>query len=374
MSRMESEYFSAFNTEERQMLSDEEGSIRWPSSNNQDSPSKQIACSSKDFPSKQICVALSSSSSMCSSKSQGYHGNEYHPAEVSCGFQISVHQAGASAETSSLRHHENHAESDCKSWVEVRKQRVVIVIPPVPESRRNRSIAKLPSRKGVANQYASIQIMGVIHKRRSVKEKVYNKTKKVRMCINGSEGWETGEAISWNAREKTRKDAPPVSDSCGDKASSLDAADSSHEPNHSNRGRDSRIHCAMKHRDKSDHSIEGRNHMAEDPDAQLNDAPIGPVCTGSGSTPGDKRAGFFNVSEGIRVINLEKHLKNAGGLKRWLYSLGLEQFMDVFDKGRWGATELLELRMDDLKRMGKAAVGPRRKLIWAIHRFSQQIV
>ncbi|KAH7316344.1 hypothetical protein KP509_21G089300 [Ceratopteris richardii] len=359
---------------------------------------------------------------MCSTEKQGYHRNGNHPAEASCSFQISGHQAGDIAGTSCLRHHDYNAERHCKPWVEVRKQRVVIVIPPIPETRRKSSIEKQPSRKGVPNHYASTQIIGVIHERRSqkaFKNKVYNKRKKVRMCINGSGGWETEKdalpvsgiekdappVISWNAREKTRKDAPALSgidlllssalrlgdisssdvkndcngsqDSCGDKASSLDAADSSHEPSHSYRGWDrgvSRIHSAMKHRDKSDHSLEGWNHMAQDPDNQLNDGPIGTGRTGRRSIPGDKRAGLFNASECIRIINLEKHLKNAGGLKRWLYSLGLEQFMDVFDKGRWGATDLLELRMDDLKRMGKAAVGPRRKLIWAIHHFSQQIV
>ncbi|KAH7420358.1 hypothetical protein KP509_13G003400 [Ceratopteris richardii] len=88
----------------------------------------------------------------------------------------------------------------------------------------------------------------------------------------------------------------------------------------------------------------------------------------------DGDSGLLSPSEAIRALNLEKHLKNAVGFKRWLCALGLGQFREVFDRRTWNEKDLLELQMDDLKHMGKPAVGARRKLIWAIHHLNQQLV
>ncbi|KAH7316352.1 hypothetical protein KP509_21G089600 [Ceratopteris richardii] len=271
-------------------------------------------------------------------------------------------------------------------------------------------MAKMSSQKGVTYQYACTKTMGVIHKNRCVtgnayKSKVYNKRKKVRARINASEGWETEETIAWNASEKTIKDAPPLSgidlllasalglgdiswpemkndgtglpDSCVDRDASLNTVDSSYQHNYAHREREEDAlgsFSAMNQHHNAEHSMEGRKRIAVDPGTHLSNGSMGPGCTDRALILVDKHPGFLNVNESIRVLNLRKHLKNAGGLNRWLYSLGLEQFMDVFDKGTWGETDLLNLRMDELKRMGKAAVGPRRKLIWAIHHCSQQIV
>ncbi|KAH7316342.1 hypothetical protein KP509_21G089200 [Ceratopteris richardii] len=56
---------------------------------------------------------------------------------------------------------------------------------------------------------------------------------------------------------------------------------------------------------------------------------------------GDNHAGYSSANQDIRVVTLEKHLKNAGCLKRWLCSLGLGQFKEVFDKKIWTARDLL---------------------------------
>ncbi|KAH9626963.1 hypothetical protein KSS87_005732 [Heliosperma pusillum] len=68
----------------------------------------------------------------------------------------------------------------------------------------------------------------------------------------------------------------------------------------------------------------------------------------------------------LRASNMKIKIVRAGGLRRWLSSLGLEQFQRIFrrtngNKFLWG-----NLSMDKLKKMGYNAVGPRRKLIHAI--------
>jgi hypothetical protein len=71
---------------------------------------------------------------------------------------------------------------------------------------------------------------------------------------------------------------------------------------------------------------------------------------------------------------LKKHLDKVGGFGKWLCLVGLDQFKEAFSKRMWSEVELLQLNMDDLKHMGKRAVGPRRKLIWAINHLSQQLI
>ncbi|KAI3955375.1 hypothetical protein MKW98_018476, partial [Papaver atlanticum] len=69
----------------------------------------------------------------------------------------------------------------------------------------------------------------------------------------------------------------------------------------------------------------------------------------------------------MRAANLERKLEKAGGLSRWLMSLGLGQFVqmirmrNVDDK-----FQLLNLNMGKPKEMGAIAVGPRRKLMHVI--------
>ncbi|XP_076892220.1 uncharacterized protein LOC143543887 [Bidens hawaiensis] len=68
----------------------------------------------------------------------------------------------------------------------------------------------------------------------------------------------------------------------------------------------------------------------------------------------------------MRALNLERKLRRAGGMNKWLVSIGLGQFVKLFRCKRVGKTQLVNLTMKKLKDMGADAVGPRRKLMHAI--------
>ncbi|CAL9780112.1 unnamed protein product, partial [Musa acuminata subsp. burmannicoides] len=68
----------------------------------------------------------------------------------------------------------------------------------------------------------------------------------------------------------------------------------------------------------------------------------------------------------LRALNLERKLQILGGLRTWLVSAGLGQFIHIFEKEKVGIYQLVNLTMSKLKDMGADAVGPRRKLIHAI--------
>ncbi|GLJ53249.1 hypothetical protein SUGI_1134860 [Cryptomeria japonica] len=72
-----------------------------------------------------------------------------------------------------------------------------------------------------------------------------------------------------------------------------------------------------------------------------------------------------------KMLILRKNLAKAGGLRRWLVSKGLAQFVDIFQREKVDEFRLLQLTMATLKEMGAHAVGPRRKLIHAIDCLSQ---
>lgn len=73
----------------------------------------------------------------------------------------------------------------------------------------------------------------------------------------------------------------------------------------------------------------------------------------------------------IREVNVEKKLRRAGGLNMWLISQGLGQFIQIFKRENIDKIQLLNLTMGELKDMGATAVGPRRKLIHAIDTLCQ---
>ncbi|KAE9585329.1 putative NAD(+) ADP-ribosyltransferase [Lupinus albus] len=73
-----------------------------------------------------------------------------------------------------------------------------------------------------------------------------------------------------------------------------------------------------------------------------------------------------SLNQGLRASNLERKLERAGGLSKWLTSLGLEQFVRIFQGRSLNKYYLANLTMKKLKDMGASAVGPRRKLIHAI--------
>ncbi|XP_002524113.2 uncharacterized protein LOC8259819 [Ricinus communis] len=75
--------------------------------------------------------------------------------------------------------------------------------------------------------------------------------------------------------------------------------------------------------------------------------------------------GSILLNQRLRASLLEKKLQKAGGLSRWLASIGLGQFVKIF-QGNISKFQLVNLTMKKLKDMGADAVGPRRKLMHAI--------
>lgn len=71
-------------------------------------------------------------------------------------------------------------------------------------------------------------------------------------------------------------------------------------------------------------------------------------------------------NKNLRASNIEIKLERAGGLSKWLTSLGLGQFVGIFQGKSLSKYQLVNLTMKKLKDMGASAVGPRRKLIHAM--------
>lgn len=76
--------------------------------------------------------------------------------------------------------------------------------------------------------------------------------------------------------------------------------------------------------------------------------------------------GNLLLHQSLRASNLERKLRRAGGLSRWLTSLGLDQFVTFFKGRSISKFQLVNLTMKKLKDMGVVAVGPRRKLMHSI--------
>lgn len=86
-----------------------------------------------------------------------------------------------------------------------------------------------------------------------------------------------------------------------------------------------------------------------------------PLHCSSGFTDGG-----MLLNHKLRASNLEINLKRAGGLSRWLASLGVDQFVTIFQRKSVNKFQLVNLTMKKLKDMGANSVGPRRKLVHAI--------
>ncbi|KAH7512297.1 hypothetical protein FEM48_Zijuj12G0075700 [Ziziphus jujuba var. spinosa] len=76
--------------------------------------------------------------------------------------------------------------------------------------------------------------------------------------------------------------------------------------------------------------------------------------------------GGMPLNQRLRALNLERRIQKAGGLSSWLASLGLGQFVKLFQRKGLNKFQLVNLNMKKLKDMGAVAVGPRRKLMHAI--------
>jgi len=95
-----------------------------------------------------------------------------------------------------------------------------------------------------------------------------------------------------------------------------------------------------------------------------------PLGVWSGSRVSKQRLNFVGLdallNQRMRASNLDRKLQRAGGLSHWLASLGLDQFVKIFQGKNVNKFQLVNLTMKKLKDMGADAVGPRRKLMHAI--------
>ncbi|CAJ1881085.1 unnamed protein product [Sphenostylis stenocarpa] len=82
--------------------------------------------------------------------------------------------------------------------------------------------------------------------------------------------------------------------------------------------------------------------------------------------PPRRPSNLETLNKNLRASNLERKLERAGGLSKWLTSLGLGQFVRIFQGKGLSKYQLVNLTMKKLKDMGANAVGPRRKLIHAM--------
>ncbi|KAK6944167.1 Sterile alpha motif domain [Dillenia turbinata] len=80
--------------------------------------------------------------------------------------------------------------------------------------------------------------------------------------------------------------------------------------------------------------------------------------------------GAMSINRRMQASNVERKLQLAGGLNNWLISLGLDQFVRIFQGKKAHKFQLVNLTMKRLKDMGADAVGPRRKLMHAIESLS----
>ncbi|KAG0458131.1 hypothetical protein HPP92_023288 [Vanilla planifolia] len=72
------------------------------------------------------------------------------------------------------------------------------------------------------------------------------------------------------------------------------------------------------------------------------------------------------VNRRIRARNLQRKLRQIGGLTAWLALQGLDRFAAVLERRKRCEYQLADLTMRNLKDLGMNAVGARRKLIHAI--------
>ncbi|KAL9242540.1 hypothetical protein vseg_016530 [Gypsophila vaccaria] len=72
------------------------------------------------------------------------------------------------------------------------------------------------------------------------------------------------------------------------------------------------------------------------------------------------------LNKTMRASNVRMKITKAGGLHKWLSSLGLKRFERIFGGQHLNNFQVENLSMSKLKDMGYHAVGPRRKLIHAI--------
>ncbi|GKV41833.1 hypothetical protein SLEP1_g49316 [Rubroshorea leprosula] len=213
------------------------------------------------------------------------------------------------------------------SWIIVKKQRVTILVPPLPVAKTSKATNLGPSQ---------LQAMP--------KETVENQSKPAdQTCPNlpsVNEREEFPSSASKKVIESARR-SPVQPFSKIAKSQRLDCRTGSQYPNQV---------CTLK--SQKIHGVSETSKTIEK--LRLLHGPRGPI------------AGNMLLNWKLRVSNLERKLQQVGGLSRWLTSLGLGQFVRIFQAQNVNKFQLVNLTMKKLKEMGADAVGPRRKLIHAI--------
>lgn len=216
----------------------------------------------------------------------------------------------------------NADQPDDRDWMVVKKQRVTIIIPPLP----NKKHSTIPS---IQEAHLQEKLINTITKSHSPK-KVISQLQ----CPSAN----SASNLVVHEPEKSRSSPLEVHPS---------------EP-HVNSGKPP--------------SLSERTTSANQPFLiRRNERQICP-CSISKRGRGMKlfadSTSFLN--QRMRASYLEKKLRRAGGLEKWLASLGLTRFIKAFEMRRVGKFQLANLTMQKLKDMGTDAVGPRRKLMHAI--------
>src|SRR6266478_4025902 len=83
----------------------------------------------------------------------------------------------------------------------------------------------------------------------------------------------------------------------------------------------------------------------------------------SATAGSSKGRGISSGREGLRLLGAEDHRMDVAA---WLQDLGLERYVRVFRENEFDWEVLPKLTSEDLREIGVAAIGHRRKLLDAI--------
>ncbi|KDP21931.1 hypothetical protein JCGZ_03069 [Jatropha curcas] len=213
------------------------------------------------------------------------------------------------------------------SWVIVKKQRVTILIPVLPHSRKSTMPKPGPSK-------LESTTIKAVNNRSTVPIETSNR-------IPSADEQEMGTYAAPNRSIETSVQIPSHHILALDKLPRVNAEIVSKNPK---RVRTSKSHNMLQVSNisksiKQPRLLHGQGHFLD---------------------------GSALLNQRLRASLLEKKLQKAGGLSRWLASIGLEQFVKIFQGRSVGKFQLVNLTMKKLKDMGADAVGPRRKLMHAI--------
>ncbi|KAK7244733.1 hypothetical protein RIF29_39559 [Crotalaria pallida] len=216
---------------------------------------------------------------------------------------------------------------DC-DWVIVKMQRVTILVPPAPHSERS-----LTENEGPSDMHLMPPEVTSNH--------VQLPEETSTLHPSGNEHERTNLLAAQKETQALRRAPPPLPKSTLVKPARVDQRIESENPHRAN-------------------ILKSRNFLSVCDTSRVIKQPrtlFAPRRSSNLTT---------SLNQGLRASNLERKLERAGGLNKWLTSLGLEQFVRMFQGKSLNKYHLANLTMKKLKDMGASAVGPRRKLIHAI--------